>query len=358
MKKEFLIFTILVLVWTRPGSVSKAAKEIEAFSIPLDTPAAVIDAINTYRKQNGSPAMATDSTLMLLAQTQSDYQASIGSVTHTGPGGTRPIDRAYAAGYGGGNKIFLSEIIYGGTSATVDTAMNWWKNSSLHNRVMLDKQYYQIGAGVSSDGSFTYYTAELGNITGVSAPADAGTPAPTDSGGDPQEFGIVAVPVVKATPAEDGSLVHVVRSGQALWTIAAVYEVDMQKLIDLNGLSQNPLLHPGDEIVIYPAGTVLVGETQKAPSDGSGSTPSPEGVIGEAVSMSGPDAQSAGTNTPLPTVIQPTVVSESEDESPGGLNSTVRWIVILAFSILFLVMVGSIFLQTQPERPQDDDPVR
>lgn len=363
MKNKLLIFTFFILILIRPTSVTKAASEIKAFSVPLNTPAAIIDAINAYRKQSGSPAMKTDSTLMLLAQTQSDYQASIGSVTHTGPGGTRPIDRAYAAGYGGGNKLFFSEIIYGGTNATVDTAMNWWKNSSLHNRVMLDSQYYEIGAGLSTDGSFTYFTAELGNITGVSAPANAGTPAPSDStdadsSEELQEYGIVAVPVVKATLEEDGSLVHIVRSGQALWTIAAVYEVDMQTLIDLNGFSQNPLLHPGDEILIHPVGSFLGSETPDAPSDQTGSAASSEGVIGEAVSQGGPSNQSSGTSTPLPTVIQPAVAEGAGTESPTGLSPTVRWIVILAFSSLFLVMVGSIFLQTRPERPQDDDPVR
>ena len=39
-------------------------------------------------------------------------------------------------------------------------------------------------------------------------------------------------------------------------------------------------------------------------------------------------------------------------------NPSVKWVIILAFVLIFAVIVGSIFLQKQPERPSKDDPVR
>ena len=67
--------------------------------------------INNYRAANGLPALQSNAILYQAAQAQSDYQASIGQITHGGPGGNRPIDRAYAAGYGDGQVVFISELI-------------------------------------------------------------------------------------------------------------------------------------------------------------------------------------------------------------------------------------------------------
>ncbi|MDX1437480.1 MAG: CAP domain-containing protein, partial [Anaerolineales bacterium] len=80
----------------------------------------LIAAVNALRASNGLPPLQADSALMSIAQAHSNYQASIGSVTHTGAGGTRPRDRAAAAGYGGGATIFVSENIAGGTNLSVE----------------------------------------------------------------------------------------------------------------------------------------------------------------------------------------------------------------------------------------------
>ena len=129
----------------------------------------IISEINAYRQASGSGALQYNGTLAGLAQNHSDFMASTGSITHD-EGGTTPTDRAYAAGYGGGKKIILSEIIFGGTNADVNDAITWWKNSEIHNRVMLDSRYVEIGAGVSTAGDMTYFSAEIAFITGSAAP--------------------------------------------------------------------------------------------------------------------------------------------------------------------------------------------
>jgi uncharacterized protein YkwD len=85
-------------------------------------PYSMIDAVNNLRASNGLPPYEIDSILMSIAQGHSDYQAAIGEVTHTGAGGTRPRDRAAAAGYGGGGTFFISENIAGGNDLSVDGA--------------------------------------------------------------------------------------------------------------------------------------------------------------------------------------------------------------------------------------------
>ncbi|MFA9491891.1 MAG: CAP domain-containing protein, partial [Anaerolineales bacterium] len=239
MKERFysvILFTIIaVYVWgIRPDPAAAAPLIVGSQSA-----SEIISRINAYRAQNGLYSYTINQNLMNSAQVQSDYQASIQSVTHTGSGGTSPKDRAYAAGYGGGSTIWVSEIIYGGTQATVDTAMSWWKGSSVHNNAMLSSQSLDIGAGVASSGGSTYFTVVMGLVSG-SASGETGGEIPA----------IPNNPVQIAEPDEDGSIVHTIQVGQTLWTIAAVYDVPLDQLLELNEITMNTLLQPGQEIII------------------------------------------------------------------------------------------------------------
>lgn len=60
-------------------------------------------------------------------------------------------------------------------------------------------------------------------------------------------------PLVTSTPAPDGSLVHEVQPGQALWSIAIAYGVTLQDLYNLNGLSEGAVIRPGDKLVVRQA---------------------------------------------------------------------------------------------------------
>ena len=88
----------------------------------------LINAVNALRASRGLPAYSINSTLMSVAQAHSDYQAAIGTVTHYGPGGTRPFQRALAAGYPVAGDLslggFYSENIQGGPGLTAQSAVN------------------------------------------------------------------------------------------------------------------------------------------------------------------------------------------------------------------------------------------
>ncbi len=268
MRKKILSFVIclfLLPIFTvsfgQPGGASAA---------PLLNAYDVIEAINAYRANNGLYSYQTNSTLMGTAQDQANQMAATGQITHTGAGGTTPFQRAAAAGYGGGQHFFISEIIYGGTNATVETAMTWWLNSGPHYTAITSPNYQEIGAGVASAGGWTYYAAVMAYVVG----GEIRTPPPDDGGG-----GIGSVPVVASTAGPDGSIIHVVQQGQSLWTISAVYGVPLDEILALNGLTENSLIFPGDEIIIRAAFTA---------------TPSPE-------------AEASATATPIDTAtITPT----------------------------------------------------
>jgi hypothetical protein len=57
-------------------------------------------------------------------------------------------------------------------------------------------------------------------------------------------------PVQLATPNPDGSIVHIVEPGQSMWIIASAYEVDLSELYSLNGIGQDAVIVPGQELVI------------------------------------------------------------------------------------------------------------
>lgn len=218
---------------------------------------ALIDAVNQLRAANGLPPYRVDGTLMSVAQRHSEYQASIGSITHTGPGGSRPKDRARAAGYGGGATIFVSENIAGGTSLDVQSVVSMWQGDAPHLNTMLSSSYTDIGAGVSSDGKITYYTIDVAYIAGQGGSGSgsdgsgsaANAPAAPVAQDTPVPVAVI-MPVLVASPNPDGSVVHVVESGQALSLISQAYGVSLPDILSLNGLTQESIIRPGDEVLI------------------------------------------------------------------------------------------------------------
>jgi uncharacterized protein YkwD len=242
------------------------------------SPSQVISSINQYRSQNGLNSLSTNSTLSYLAQSHAEYQANLGYPTHTGARGTTPKDRAYAAGYGNGNTIFMSEIIYGGTNATVSSALNWWKNSPLHNSVMLDSRYLEIGAGVASGSNGTYFTAELAWVSGYTNPDDESS---SDETVDSNPDGIPAAPITKSTPDKNGKIVHTVLTGQSLWSIAAVYEVALDYLQEINNLSPLDYIFPEDKIIIVAGNTPSPTDTPQPTASPLPPTNPP--ALGEAI---------------------------------------------------------------------------
>ena len=356
MRKIFIALSVCLTLLIPIGT--KADTLPETNTSPLTNSSQVIAAINTYRQQNGLKSLTTNSTLMSLAQAQSDYQASMGTITHFGPGGTTPKDRAYAAGYGGGNIIILSEIIYGGYHASIDDAMSFWKSSPYHNPYILNSRYVEIGAGVATAGEWTYFTAELAWVTDSPVPAPSGSD--NNSGDDGEDQGdptAIAVSIVKATPMPDGSIIHIVRKDQFLETIAEIYGIDPQIIFTLNDLNENSIIYPGDEIIIRPSST--------PPPFSSSAPPSQDKTFATAETQIRSATPILGTPVSLgviKTVAEQNLSTPYQEGTDGEIvdsaDPAARYVVILAFVCIFLVVVGSIFLQKRPERPVDDDVVR
>lgn len=200
---------------------------------------AILQQVNQFRLNNGLPALSYNAALASAAQNQANYMAEFGVFSsHMGYGGSWPQSRAEAAGYYGR----VSENIVGGTNLTAPRGLTWWVNSPTHYNTLITTQYSQAGTGFARAGDVNYYVLLVGQ------PGDAPTqPAASNSDGPGPLF---VTPITLAQPGEDGSIVHTVQDGQALWSLAAHYDVPLSQLLLYNGLPADAFVHPGDAIII------------------------------------------------------------------------------------------------------------
>jgi uncharacterized protein YkwD/LysM repeat protein len=265
----------------------------------------VIDAVNALRAAHGLSPYSLNSTLMGTAQTQANYMASTGTVTHFGADGSRPYQRALAAGYSVAGDLSLggwfSENIMGGSNLSAPDAVRAWMGDAPHQNTMLSPNLYDIGAGVAVDGNFYYYVIDCGASTAgsilPSLPAGGGT-EPV-AGGSPAAQDQTMAIVLVSTPDAKGDVYHEVQAGQTLWQIAQVYQTTVDQIKRLNGLTSDNI-YIGQRLLIARAGTPT--PTRPAPTptrDPSTETPLPTLAIftETATQTAGPVAASPASDS-------------------------------------------------------------
>ena len=262
-----------------------------------DSATAVINTINQLRAQRGLAALQAHPALMQIAQQHSRYQASLGTWTHYSADGSGPKDRAIAAGFGSGATVFISENVAYGTNTSIMQTINGPWNDPAHHHTMYNPSAQYIGAGVAYSGNLVFYTVDTGYWVGDPAP----TPnQPVISGTPSGSVFPTSVPVVVSTPLADGTVKHIVASGQTLWTIAAVYDIPLEKLRELNNLEPEAILNLGDEIIIQPSFTPTntpIGEPSSTLPPRFSHTPSPVNAQSTGVKLI--SSTPSPTETPL-----------------------------------------------------------
>jgi LysM repeat protein len=293
-------------------------------------PYSLIDAVNSLRANNGLPPYQVNSILMGISQAHSDYQAAIGQVTHIGSGGTRPRDRAAAAGYGGGGTFFISENIAGGTDLSVDGAISMWLGDDPHIQTMLGANYQDIGAGVSVADGIVYYTIDAAYVAGG---ANYSPPATSKPGGP------TAIPyyaVQTTTPNSDGSIVHTVRSGQNLTLIAKAYGITVAEIKQLNHLTSDTI-YEGDILIIRLSNT-------PGPTDTPSATITPTPVASPTRNPTRTPTPSASPAvTSSVTLIADSVLADGAQSGSDRLgNILVIAIIVMAIGGVILIVAGSV----------------
>mgnify|MGYP005839158009 CR=1 FL=1 len=264
----------------------------------------LIAAVNALRASYGLAPYEVDGALMAAAQAQSEWQAEIGTWSHSGPGGSRPHDRAVAFGYGGGAQVYVSENVAMGPNLTPQKAVYELWQDSVHLETMVSTFYRHIGAGVAASGNVLYYTIVVGTIAGEpgGAPAAPGGGAATPVAGAPVATQLAVQPIQVATPMADGSIIHVVQWGQFLINIANAYGIPLNDLLALNELTEDTVIYPGDKLII------------RLPTTPTNPTQTLEMSIVETEEAATPTRIS--THTPLPTT--PTATSTRLDEGTSS----------------------------------------
>ncbi len=200
----------------------------------------IFQLINNFRASQGLPPFQYNGSLAAAAQSHATWMAQNVIYSHTGAGGSSPLSRATAAGYSG----YVVENIVGGWHMSPRQGLIWWQNSPVHYNTLVTSSYPQAGVGYASNGTENMYVLVVGRPPG---PYENTRPP----GGNPASAApLIVTPIELAEPREDGSIVHVMQQGQALWTVAAYYDVDLDYLYLINSLTEDNVLHPGDEVTV------------------------------------------------------------------------------------------------------------
>ncbi len=279
LRRLFSILLVLFLLMVQ----LPMDREVEAQSVPFNA-YDLIGAVNALRAQFGLPAFNINGSLMASAQGHSDYQASIQTMTHYGPGGNTANERALAAGYGGRVSENIAVFTLGFDGALSTIIFEYWADD-LHMNTMVNPQYLDVGAGVSVGGGRVYITLDAGWPTGA-------YPLPTHATWTPDAMATPGVastlafePIFVSTPLPDGAVYHIVGFGQSLIGIAGAYGLSVDDLATLNNINPDQI-YAGQTLLIRaavtptptteptPISTITITPTQElTPTPTPGQTP-------------------------------------------------------------------------------------
>lgn len=313
-----IIVTLLLLV--------TPAHAVKAESI---TPADLINMMNAQRTAHGLAALVENSILNSQAQWDAEYMLSIRLMSDIG--GVK--QRLTNAGYGNGKIIFATEN-WAMNKTSIDAIRLEWSDD-LHMLPVTNPYYKNVGAAIATNGTDTYYIL-------IAAYVEGGYAAPTENplvSRTPTTSQYMQA-VVTSTPLADGTIAHIVESGQTLWSIAIAYGTHIEDIKALNKLTRDTV-YVGETLIIRLALTV---------------TPTPEITVTPPL----PSRTAAPTQylkmpsrTPLPTA---TATPEPAIPGFGGMDRRTLGIVIIAVCSLGLAVVLLVSsLRNRPKHPDKPD---
>ncbi|GAB4538127.1 MAG: hypothetical protein Fur002_01080 [Anaerolineales bacterium] len=221
----------------------------------ISTPEQLINEVNALRLSRGLNALEVHSALMQSAQSQANYMASTGYVTHERPG-TTYTQQLLALGFPLSGDLslggFRSENILGSGSPLVWNGIPSAWQDELHMNTMLSVNYTHIGAGIAQSGGMYYYAVDAAAATNSgqmqSQAAEILTSLPPDSNAAGVSQYIVPVEVSAAQP--NGEVYHVVQYGQTLWAIAIAYDTKIKEIQALNNLGESIVVQQGQKLLV------------------------------------------------------------------------------------------------------------
>jgi LysM repeat protein len=289
------------------------------------SPFDLINAVNALRASYGLAPYSISPILMFTAQSQAEFMAATGDVSHTGFGGSSLTDRLLAAGYPLAGDLSLGgfraeNITSGKDDRSAQSAVDGWTGDALHLDTMVSPNLSEIGAGVAIANGRVYYVIDAAlPITGPALPAStiiAGS-VPTSP---PPETSISAA--VISTPNLEGDVIHEVQVGQSLWQIAIAYEVTIDEIKRLNNIVDDSI-YPGSKLLIKTDGVVTVMTTVSVTAVQASS---PTAMLASTVSP----ATSASLETPVSGTFTPSAIAETIAVDNTSIMRMAIGIIVLA----------------------------
>jgi uncharacterized protein YkwD len=122
---------------------------------PTEFSAQVVNLVNEYRQKNGLGRLRANPQITSAALAYAKNMAENDFFAHAGKDGSTPQSRLKAAGYAA---CFDGENISAGQTSAID-AVNAWKNSESHNKILLAPDATEIGVGYyySADSYYKHY---------------------------------------------------------------------------------------------------------------------------------------------------------------------------------------------------------
>jgi LysM repeat protein len=221
---------------------------------------------------------------------------------------------------------------------TAHEAVNMWLGDAPHTNTMLSPNRSDIGAGVATaqdEWMQTVYYFVIDTALQTSSGQQqheaqvilTNVPASQAAfNGDAAQALLVSqyiVPVARATARPDGDVIHEVRYGQSMWSIAIEYGVKIEQIQRLNNLLSTDL-YPGQKLLVQK------GATQPAPNPTATAT---------MLSVSISPTLAAEQSSPLPSAVA--VTAEPLPATPTTATSLPEKTSVagMAVGVVFLALL-------------------
>ena len=328
-----LLFLPSVHVLAGPQSLPPL-QEVTSTPLPsAPSPADVINAVNNLRLQNGLNLLLVNDVLMEVAADQANaLAASEGAIGHARPCGMTLGQELLLKGFPLWGDLSMDgyRSENWGMAITADDAISMWLGDELHTNTMLSSYRSDIGAAVAiSDQIYIVLETALatpsrkhqGTAYGILTSIPITQSACIGGQAQAVDFSQYSVPVALSTARPDGDVVHEVKYGQTLWSIAIEYKTTIEQIKRLNNLTDDTVL-PGWKLL------VKKGATQPAPA-------SPTFIVSLQMQTATPSAGWTRSSTSTLAANDMSIMSETL-----GANKIVVVALIVSFSVLVAGIIG------------------
>jgi hypothetical protein len=266
-------------------------------ALAQDVAGDLLGRVNNLRASLGLAPYTLNGALSAAAAQHARWMVDNNQVSHVQYDGSRPRDRARAAGY---NSQWVSENIYMGSAASPDTAWSFWLNSAVHYAGLTNIHYNDIGVGSASGAGGNAFVLVFGNSTGT-------WESVATSAGRGSAASVAAAPPLPIVGQDaSGNIMYEIQAGDDLGTIALLFGYtwdDIPAMLALNGMTQQDirLLKVGSVFLVPPASGTF--------------TPTPEptrdpSIPTETPTATPPPPTATSTVTPTPTDLPPAVYAQ------------------------------------------------